>query len=364
MKVPFDNILLQNTLHLNLVVKAILFDLSCGEDDSTSISSRGSASDLLSRNHEFFSLGISSWDALLAKPQATHDQKKDKAKFVLGVFLEICRERNLYGTEAYNIIEKAYNTASGVINPQNLPLKELRIASKDTTSFMSVQVKSFALNKVPLHDLWDSLALVYTLCSEPIFVEREVELFLYQLRVIANCIAPWTGSATPSTLAVSWRDKPGPDNSLVVSYAFSVPRLTKARREAICEQRQHYTQGLHNLVEKIQNHHPNKAGNCPEITWASVCQEAGKYSSLCLSVSKRRTFKFCDSCFATGIAAADKRSIIITDKFRTTSLVPADAASILNTAKYEVVELKDHFQILHEGRGRAVKKSSSRFLYK
>lgn len=45
--------------------------------------------------------------------------------------------------------------------------------------------RHFVFNRIPVFNIWDAIALIYTISIEDVFCEREAELYLYQLRLVA-----------------------------------------------------------------------------------------------------------------------------------------------------------------------------------
>jgi hypothetical protein len=101
---------------------------------------------------------------------------------------------------------------------------------------------------------------------------------------------------------------------------------------------------------------PNFPGNCPEyLVWGMICQNEGKYYSLCLSIIMERTYQLCGQCEAMANVAASNKSVFIDDVWNKCSLIKSDEV-VDKTAPYPGCALKDFDAILNGARGRRKRK--------
>jgi len=214
-------------------------------------------------------------------------------------------------------------------------------------------------------NIWDSIALIYSLAAEDIFCDREVDLFLYQLRLIFSAMRQtgiWSSDYFPSTVAASWTGT-GSEKHLLVAYSVSCigGRNGKLRPEQNLA-RQNYNHQLYSLVRKSDEElraldkGANKPGNCPEYsTWATICSGPGAYTSLYLNIAKEMTMQCCGPCQETA-KAATKVGISISDRWDTCSLVSPETKMEKNRGGYGVKIMDSIAKILAGGRGRKVQK--------
>jgi len=219
----------------------------------------------------------------------------------------------------------------------------------------TAQLRDFVFNDIPVFNIW----------AEDVFCDREVDLFLYQLRLIFAAMRKtsiWGNDYCPSTVAASWMTT-GPSNRRLVAYSTSCIGGQKNKlRDQQNLARQKYNHMLYSLVpkseEELRGLDPgaNKAGNCPQYsTWATICSGPGAYNSLCLSIAKEHTMQACGPCQET-LNAADKVGICIFDCWDTCSLVRPKAKEEKNHGGYEVKHMDSCAEILAGGRGRKVQK--------
>ena len=206
--------------------------------------------------------------------------------------------------------------------------------------------------------------MIYSLTAEDVLCDREVDLFLYQLRLIFTATRKtsiWDSEYCPSTVAASWMT--GPNKNFLVVYSVSClgGRNGKLREEQNIA-RQKYNHLLYSLVHKSDkqlralDQGANKAGNCPEYsTWVTICSGPGAYHSLCLSIAKERTMKYCGLCQETAIAAT-KVGISILDRWNTCSLVSPERDEDFNEGNYQYKEMDSLATILNGRRGWKVQK--------
>ena len=230
----------------------------------------------------------------------------------------------------------------------------------------TLQLREFVFNEIPVFNIWDAIALIYSISVENVFSDREVELFLYQLRLILNSMRNtncWSGDFFPSTVAASWTS-PVPQKYLVVAYSFScISGRNSSLRSEQNIARQNYNQKLFSLVQlsdeelnKLDKGF-NRAGNCPEYsTWATVCTNPGEYKSLCLNIAKEQTMECCGPCTETA-RAAQKIGITIHDRWKTCSLVNKSGEEVTNKGGYKIKMMDPIQKILSQGRGRKVQKT-------
>jgi hypothetical protein len=174
---------------------------------------------------------------------------------------------------------------------------------------------------VPLWNVFDAITYIYTACFVDMFISRECELHLYQLRTIFNVLGSAVGKSfkrkVPSTMAATWC-KVGEGRPLVAGFAASYTRKNKV---AMAKVRRKYVDALVNLNPVDKKRAPNASGNYPEfITWSIVCRDAGNSKSLCLSNFKEIAYQFCGHFEDASKAFVEKKSKI-EDFFDKSSLI-------------------------------------------
>jgi hypothetical protein len=101
---------------------------------------------------------------------------------------------------------------------------------------------------------------------------------------------------------------------------------------------------------------PNFPGNCPEyLAWGMVSKNEGDYYSLCLSLIKEQTYRYCGYCEAMASVAASNKKVFINDMWNNSTLIKS-SESVDDTAPYLGCLLKEIQVIIGERRGRKVRR--------
>ena len=194
--------------------------------------------------------------------------------------------------------------------------------------------------------------------------DQDVELFLYQVRLILLCMRNthcWGMDYFPSTVAATWTS---PRKNCPILAAFAVSCI-KGRKSSLREEqnlaRQNYNQRLYQLVTATVDElnalgsGQNRAGNCPEfITWATICGDPGCYGTLCFHIALEQTMQCCGPCLETR-KAAGMVEMFIDDRWQTCSLVSHfGAEGKKRISRYQVKNMDPTNQILKHGRLRRV----------
>jgi len=219
--------------------------------------------------------------------------------------------------------------------------------------------RKWTFDAYPLHNIWDALALFYTLTVGEVVDEREGELYLAQLKYIAKALTA-TGyiarSACPAIVGAIWRVSE--EIPLRVSFAFSCLGGKQAKiRDEENASRRRYCDFLYSISNTIKNTSlekhldpercPNEAGNCAEfLNWPTVRRDAGVYRTLCLKIPKEETIGCCAHCKKTAEAAKSK-GMTVEDVFNKSSLVEPNCNSV--TSSYITCEIKGMEKIIGEG---------------
>ena len=166
----------------------------------------------------------------------------------------------------------------------------LRIQSERQPSHVATTLegryRGWAYEMYPLHNLFDALGFIYTLCIDGIDCDRDGELYLLQLRFITASILA-TGCISrkgiPATVGASWQKTS--NERLRVSFAFSCIGNEKQRvyeNRSLCRYVD-YLYAIRKPIDKSKKKAPNKPENCSEfLTWRMVCRDAGVYQTLCI----------------------------------------------------------------------------------
>lgn len=342
-------------------------DLTDDSDSSSSLTSfsSGDADRATVNGHSRIPLTISDW-AKRASLVVPVDQKNQAAIEFLTYFKNIGLQHLGRNSHPIAILDQSLNEL-GAINPPvlNSAIRRVAHARVNPTTY-TLQLREFVFNEIPVFNIWDAIALIYSISVEDVFCDKEAELFLYQLRLIlksmrnTNC---WSGDFVPSTVAASWTS-PDPQKHLIVAYSFSC--ISGRKGSLKLDQniaRQNYNQKLFSLVQlsdrelRDLDQGSNRAGNCPEYsTWATVCTNPGEYKSLCLNTAKEQTMQCCGPCLETA-KAAEKIGITIHDRWKICSLVSETGKESKNKGDYMIKMMDPIQKILSQGRGRKVKKT-------
>lgn len=342
-------------------------DLADDSDSSSSLTSYsfGDADRATVNRHSRIPLNISDW-AKRASVVVPASQKNQAGIEFLTYFKNIGLQHLSRNSHPIAILDKSLDELEA-INPLELNSGIRRVAhARLNPSTYTLQLREFVFNEIPVFNIWDAIALIYSISIEDVFCGTEAELYLYQLRLIlksmrnTNC---WTGIFIPSTVAASWTS-PVSQKHLIVAYSFSC--ISGRKGSLRMDQnvaRQNYNERLFSLVQlsdeelrKLDKGF-NRAGNCPEYcTWATVCTKPGEYKSLCLNAAKEQTMECCGPCLETA-KAAEKIGISIYDRWKICALVSETGKETKNNGEYMIKVMDPVEQILPRGRGRKVKKT-------
>ena len=310
-------------------------------------------------------LTISDWSSRASTHVPKHQSQQTAIEY-LNYFLKMGLNQGLRNdSHPIAILQDSLNEI-GSPNPsqQNIAIRRVAHNRLNPTTF-TLQLRDFAFNEIPVFNVWDAITLIYSLAVEDVYCDREVDLFLYQLRLIFISMRNteiWSSDYCPSTVAASWTTT-GPNNHFLVAYSVACigGRKGKLRGDQNLA-RQNYNRRLYSLVQKSDEElralgmRGNKAGNCPEYsTWATICTGPGAYNSLCLSIANEVTMQWCGPCQESAKEAA-KVGISISDHWKTCSLVSLEIEEAPNQGEYMVKLMDSIEKILARGRGRRVKK--------
>jgi hypothetical protein len=318
---------------------------------------------LLSSSQSDIPLIINHWAQQAAQPRSTSPQK-DQGKSFIQTFIDIGIAHGL-GPDSHpiSVLREALRELSNDHAPKEGSARRCVAHNSLVRPSFTAQLRDFVFDGIPVFNIWDSIALIYSISIEPTSSDREVELFLYQLRLIfismrnTRC---WGSDHFPSTVAATWTS-PTKDGLVLAAFAVS---CIKGRNGSLRNEqnlaRQNYNQRLHQLVTctaeeiKARGEGQNLAGNCPEFTtWATICREPGSYFTLCLNIALELTMQCCGSCLETRKAASTV-GIIIEDLWQTCSLVSVFGKEEVNNGEYKIKEMDPINQILKKGRKRRV----------
>lgn len=310
-------------------------------------------------------LTISDWVSRASTDVPNH-QKHQKAIEYLNYFISMGLKQGLTNDSHPIAILRDALTEIGTPDPLEMGMAIRRVAHLSLSPpGYTAQLRDFVFNDIPVFNIWDSIALIYSLAVEDVFCDREVDLFLYQLRLIFGAMRKtsiWGSDYCPSTVAASWTAT-GPNNHYLVAYSIACIGGQKGKlRDEQNLVRQKYNRALYSLVQKSDeelrslDRGANRAGNCPEYsTWATICSGPGAYNSLCLSIAKERTMQ-CYRHSQETANAATKVGISIADCWDTCSLVSSEGKGAFNEGNYQYKQMDSLAMILAGRRGRKVQK--------
>lgn len=297
-------------------------------------------------------------------PAFTDDEEKRGFRHILQYFIDIATKNNLEDHPATKILLKCHQVASCKDHLEVIEMRK-RIQRESIPSLVSLspeqKYREWTFKAYPLHSLFDALALIYTLGIDETKIERDGELYLLQLRLIARALLA-TGYITrkgiPSTVAGSWQVSD--EAPLRISFAFScVGGTLENDRKEENQSRRKYCDFLYSVRKVIkltsgEKKQANSSENCPEfLNWPMVCRNAGIYRTLCLNIPKEKLMKCCRACMETAEGAKSK-GIEIQDIFGSCTLVDGNIMVEDNKGGYTVCQLKNMEQIIGVRRGRKV----------
>jgi hypothetical protein len=301
-------------------------------DSSSSLTSpsSGSASQATVVKTECIPLALANWEKRAVEP-VSKDQSKVKAQELIQFFLTYGLQQLAPESHPIQILKKALEEM-GAVYPKERDLAIRRVAhNRLNAKSYTGQLRDFIFNDMPVFNIWDSIALIYTISIEDIFCDREAELYEYQLKLItkaARATGWWSGDYVPATSQGAWTLLPNKNGRFLVAFAFScIGGKKSGLRTEQNLARQDYNSRLHNLVQlsdtelRALDHGNNKAGNCPEyLTWGTICKGPGNFKSLCLSNRNQTSLRYCGPCGETARMAEANLGIVIQDIWNTCTL--------------------------------------------
>jgi hypothetical protein len=321
-------------------------------------------------DENFIKLHLDTWhnNAFQSRSESDAD-KRSRFNYILEYFIKLATLNDLDDTPVMTKLQDALKLTQPVKGKfKTLEVKD-RIQSKKVALLISStpekSSRDFTFSKFPIFNIFDAIAVIYTVCIGEIKVEQDAEFHLLQLKYIVKSIAS-TGyiptDACPSTVAASW--KHSTDSSLRACFAFSCTgnKLQKAIESTARRDYCDYLYSVRKTIFKDGKPNDNEAGNCPEAnTWGAVCRDAGVYKSLCLSVPKDETFRCCTHCQGVAAGAKDKRDVDIVDLFQSSSLVDQSIPKRESQGGYEYCKLLPFKEIMKikGSKGSKVQKKSS-----
>jgi len=298
----------------------LVLDAFNADDGRSSLTHLSKGQDHLNEYHDqsVFKLHLATWINMSRISSTASDAvNKERFRHILHYFIEKAVRNNLGEHPATKILEKCHQKAM-FKGPLEVVDMRHRIQKQEKPTLVSTspeqKYRDWTFKNYPLHDFWDALALIYTISVGEVFDDREGELYLLQLKFIVRALnaTGYIGRAgIPVTVGASWHVSE--ETPLRVSFAFScVGGKQEMIREKENESRRRYCEFLYSVRKVIKltssenpssgntpkrSGAPNGSGNCPEfVNWATVCQEAGIYKTLCLNIRKDETMKCCTHC--------------------------------------------------------------------
>ena len=135
-------------------------------------------------------LTISDWAIRASTDIPTH-QRQQRAIEYLAYFINVMGLKQGLHNDSHPIaILRDAFTEIGAPNPQQMGRAIRRVAHLSLSPpNYTAQLRDFVFNDIPVFNIWDSVALIYSLAVEDVFCDREGDLFLYQLRLIFGAIS-------------------------------------------------------------------------------------------------------------------------------------------------------------------------------
>lgn len=285
-------------------------DLNDGDaDDSASTSSKlttfsqGNSAKATAVNADHIPLSLADWGNRAATT-VSPAQSRSAARELVQYFLDFGQRAGLQPDSRPLQILRAALDEINAINPAEANRQSRRAAhTRENPPSYTLRLREYVFNEVPLFNVWDAMALVYSISIEDIRVDKEAELYLYQLRLIMRAAYEtkwWARDFLPTTVQAAWT-KSSQDERFIVGFAFTcIGGKDGKLRDNQVAARKAYNNKLYSLVTKSDKElralgcGNNKPGTCPEFsTWATICQEPGKFKSLCLSLLKEVTMQCC-----------------------------------------------------------------------
>ena len=147
------------------------------------------------------------WAKVLAESTNTLAQKRERVDKVLKFFVKVGTLNKLGDTFAVttlkNVITVLAKGGDGLFSETKI-WTQLQNATK--TDYIST-VRNLSIHGIPLFNIWDCIAFIYTVCVEDICTSIQAQLYLYQFRLIVTIprrseyFPSW---AQPTTVAATW----------------------------------------------------------------------------------------------------------------------------------------------------------------
>lgn len=343
---------LQINTSVALVVKAIIQDFGDTNETSTLTSFSSSSSTLPSSPPQKIELHIGNWAKVAKRPVTTTKEGIEKVIEILKFFINVAALNGLGDTPAVATLKKAIETAEKGLDPTyTKPISWTEKVSQHTrahTPSYTFRLKTFVLNNVPLFNIFDAMAFIYTLCVEDLFAVTDCQLHLYQFRLIirAFCGNMWHSQTfVPSTVAATWYETT-PKKPLTIGFATACIGRTDSKKQ-MNKARKVFCEGVFTLATESElelcppKSCPNFPGNCPEyLIWGMICRNEGNYSSLCLNVFSELAIKFCGYCEEMAKVATSKKNVHINDLWNKSILIKSSEV-VDENALYPGCNLKD-----------------------
>ena len=160
-------------------------NLAEDSDSSSSLTSYsfGEADRATVNRYSRIPLTISDW-AKRASVVIPESQKKQTGIEFLTYFKNIGLQHLSGNSHPIAILDRSLNEL-GAINPPEFGSGIRRVAHARLNPLTyTLQLREFVFDDIPVFNIWDVIALIYSISVEDVFCDTEVELYLYQLRLI------------------------------------------------------------------------------------------------------------------------------------------------------------------------------------
>ena len=198
------------------------------DDEQSSVTHLSQGKDNLDsyQNENAIKLHLATWYRLTQIPASTSDDiKKRRFQHIMNYFIKAASQNDLENHVATNIVKACLQVSMTKQPVESLDVRE-RIRNHyeaiHLTSTPETQYRELIFNKYPLHNLFDALALIYTLCIDDVHHSGDDELYLLQLKFIAIAIRSMgylPRKGVPTTVGASWQKTT--TDRIRVSFAFS-----------------------------------------------------------------------------------------------------------------------------------------------
>jgi hypothetical protein len=260
----------------------------------------------LPRNHtslpddgEKIRLHLRTWARVLDEAVNTSDQQLQKVSKILKFFIKAGTLNGLATTPSVKSLEDAVaalphgGELTKLSKKTDWKKRISQLARPAKTDFERISnFSNLVVHGIPLFNIWDCISVIYTICVEDIKTQLDAELHLTQFRVIVQALRSakkyFAPGAGPTTVAATWTAPTHPQ-PFTIAFATTCVGIKKdptkgemaaARREFMTT----ITSQLQIIPILVPNEPINFAGNCPEfLTWGMICQQQGKYQSLCFN---------------------------------------------------------------------------------